>query len=294
MSIRFAIAPINWSNDDDHTLGANISLQQCLEEMVKSGYSGCELGHKFPKNPLKLKKTVDTFGLQVTSDWIGTELSVKGRYEQSIADFKARVNFLKPLGAKALKVCECGHSIQQTNNPIFSTKVEFSDAQWHLVSQGLNRMGEIARKANMFVSYHQHLGTGVESEEQLHRLMSTTDPELVTLLPDTGHLLAAGMNPLDIFFRYLSRIKYVHLKDVRGEILAIAKQKNLSFMDAVRAGLFSVPGDGSINFAPIFKLLKKNHYQGWLVVEAEQDPRKAPPYLYAKKARQFLREHFQC
>lgn len=294
MSIHFAIAPINWSNDDDPSLGANIALRECLEEMARSGYTGCELGHKFPRDFHKLKNTVDTFGLQITSDWIGTELTVQGRYDATIANFKTRVKFLRKLGVKALKVCECGHSIQQSNKAIFSTKVEFSAAQWHRLVFGLNRMGEIARDAGMFVSYHQHLGTGVESEYQLVRLMADTDPKLVTLLPDTGHLFAAGMNPLEVFSRYRSRIKYIHLKDVRRGVFDEAKAKDLSFMDAVRAGLFSVPGDGSINFAPIFKLLKKTHYDGWLVVEAEQDPRKARPFLHAKMARQFLREHFQC
>ncbi len=294
MPLKFAIAPINWSNDDDPKLGANIPLQQCLDEMKRSGYVGCELGHKFPKNLRNLKKNLSCFGLAASSDWIGTELSVKGRYQSTIADFKTKVDFLKELDVQALKVCECGHSIQQSAKPIFRTKVKFSPQQWHLVIDGLHQMGEIARKAGMFVSYHQHLGTGIESEEALEHLMANTDPELVSLLPDTGHLLAAGMDPYEVIARYQNRIKYIHLKDVRKDIFAIAKENDYSFMDAVRAGLFTVPGDGMIKFEPIFKLIKKIGYDGWLVVEAEQDPKKAPPYLFAQKARQFLRHHFLC
>lgn len=292
MSINFAIAPINWSNDDDPNLGGEIPLEQCLDEMVRAGYQGCELGNKFPKNLSQLKKTVNHYGLQVCSDWIGTELTQKSRYNDTLEHFSRRVEFLRELGVKALKVCECGHSLQQSEKPIFSTKVRFSVEQWNALFAGLERMGEIANKAGMYVAYHQHLGTGVESEHELDRLMANTDPKCVTLLPDTGHLYAAGMNPVEIFDRYRERINYIHLKDVRKNILIEAKRKGYSFMDAVRAGMFSVPGDGCIDFAPIFKLLKKTNFSGWMVVEAEQDPKIAPPFLYARMARLFLKNHF--
>lgn len=293
MPIQFAIAPINWSNDDDQTLGGDISLEQCLFEMRQAGFVGCELGHKFPKTVELIKEALKNYNLQITSDWIGTKLTEPEFYDQTIEDFKTRVIFLKQLGVKALKVCECGHSIQQSHKPIFSTKVEFSPRQWNLLFKGLNHMGQIAHDAGLFVAYHQHLGTGVENKQELNCLMANTDPELISLLPDTGHLFAAGIDPLETFSVYIDRIKYVHLKDVRQHIWEESKINNLSFMDAVRAGLFSVPGDGAINFTPIFELLQKNNYAGWLVVEAEQDPKKAHPLTYAHKARQFLRDHWR-
>jgi inosose dehydratase len=290
MGIRFGIAPINWSNDDDQSLGASISLDQCLKEMVEAGFSGCELGHKFPKEMRELKACLESYNLALCSDWIGTRLTEEGHYEASIDHFKQRALFLRELGVKALKVCECGHSIQQSPLPIFHTRVEFNPQQWSMLLSGLHEMGAFAREHGQYVAYQQHLGTGVERQEDLERLMANTDPDLVSLLPDTGHLFAAKMEPADIFHRYQERILYVHLKDVRREKLIEAKMLRYSFMDAVRNGLFTVPSDGCIDFVPILNELKEHDFDGWLIVEAEQDPAQANPSIYAQKARDMLRQ----
>jgi inosose dehydratase len=294
MTINFGIAPINWTNDDDPNLGGEISLQSCLSDMRNAGFKGCELGNKFPKDLGELKKVVENFDLQVTSDWIGLKFSEAGCYEDSINHFKNRLEFLRPLGVKALKVCECGHSIQNSSLAVFNNEVNFTNQQWESLLSGLDEIGRLAAENGMYISYHQHLGTGVASREQLDYLMAKSDPALVTLLPDTGHLFVCGMEPLEIFEKYYRRIKYIHLKDVRRDIFIKSKREQLCFMDAVRAGLFTVPSDGCIDFKDIFKLLLESDFSGWLVVEAEQDPAKANPYNYALKARKFLRQQFGC
>ena len=291
MSIKFAIAPINWSNDDDHELGGDIPLEQCLSEMREAGYDGCEIGNKFPKSSDALIAIQKQYSLAITSDWLGVEFTSRSQQEE-LDKFRSKIPLLKKVGIQALKVCEVGHAIQQTGLAIFHNKVQFSTDQWDRLIGGLNAMGDIANEHSMFVSYHHHLGTGIESEHDIDQLMTKTDSGLVSLLPDTGHLLAASADPLTIIKRYIERIRYVHLKDVRTNIMSQSVERRYSFMDAVRAGLFTVPSDGDIDFTPIFSLLK-DRYQGWLVVEAEQDPAKAPPLLLAQKARKYLATYFE-
>ncbi len=294
MHPRFSIAPVNWTNDDDPSLGGDIPLEQCLKEMNQAGYEGCELGNKFPKSEFDLERCLSQFNLTLTTDWIGTNFTLDGALNESLKFFRDRCEFLAHFGVEALKVCEVGHSIQQTARPVFSSKVVFDAQQWRSLVRGLNDAAKIARDHGMYIAYHHHLGTGVQSREEIDRLMNDTTPECVSLLPDTGHLFAASVDPVAVFQTYSSRIKYVHLKDVRADVLAKAHLSNMSFMDAVRAGLFTVPGDGCIDFPRVFSLLKEMQYAGWLVVEAEQDPKKAPPLLYAQKARELLRQHFSC
>ncbi len=292
MHPRFAIAPINWTNDDDPSLGGDIPLLQCLTEMKEAGYTGCELGNKFPKQPAELADLLHRFDLTLTTDWIGTTFTVQNSFRDSLNHFKERVQFLQPFGVTALKVCEVGHAVMQTDGPIFATNVSFTADQWSLLLTGLNEASKIASDHGMYIAYHHHLGTGVQNNEQIERLMH--ECASITLLPDTGHLFAAGIDPLAIFKKYASRIKYVHLKDVRKNIMQQAQIARFTFMDSVRAGLFTVPSDGCLDFVALFEELKEMDFSGWLVVEAEQDPQLAPPLLYAKKARAFLRQHFEC
>lgn len=292
MAISFSVAAVNWTNDDDPSLGGDISLEQCLTEMREAGFAACELGNKFPKDIGELKDCLSRFGLSLTTDWIGTTFTVEGAFQSSLQHFRERVEFLANFGVRALKVCECGHGIQQTNLAVFHSHVAFSKNQRQLLIKGLTEAAIIAADFGMYIAYHHHLGTGVQNKIDIDWLMQETDEKLVSLLPDTGHLFAAGVEPYDIFSRYIDRIKYVHLKDVRPAQLTTAYEQRLSFMDAIRAGLFTVPGDGAVNFKPIFDLLKIQTFDGYLVVEAEQDPKLAPPLRYAQMAREFLRQHF--
>jgi inosose dehydratase len=258
--------------------------------MAAAGFSGSEIGNKYPKNPAVLKPALELRGLQISSAWFSTFFSETGRTEETVTLFVEQLNFLKAMGAKVLNVCECGHCVQGTPKHVFD-RPSYTDQQWQQVAEGLNRIGEMARENGMVIAYHYHMGTIVQNEDETERLMQMTDPDLVHLLVDTGHAHYAGDDPLTIIQKYGSRIRNVHLKDIRQPILDEVHAKKMSFLDSVKAGVFTIPGDGVIPFDPIFQALADAHYQGWFVVEAEQDPEKANSLEYAKKARTFIREH---
>lgn len=287
--VKLGIAPIGWTNDDDPSLGGNISFEQCIQEMHDAGYQGCEVGNKFSRNPKQLQAALEPLNLQIASAWFSTYFVIPEKVEQCVADFMVHMNFLKAMGAKVIVVSECGASIQGTPQPIFGKKPVFTEKQWRDLFSGLERIGEYAKKNEMDIVYHEHMGTGVQTEEEVHYLMQHTDPALVSLLIDTGHITYAGGDPVALINEYGQRVKHVHLKDLRQENIDIVRQQQLSFLDGVRLGTFTIPGDGFINFKPIFSALSKQHYQGWFIVEAEQDPKKAPPLEYAKKARSFIK-----
>ena len=288
-SVQLAIAPIAWTNDDLPELGGHISFEQCVEEMSAAGFTGSEIGNKYPRDPDVLKPALEQRGLQISSAWFSTFFSEEGRSGETIDKYVEHIKFLKAMGTRVVNVCECGHCVQMGSGHVFD-RPEYSDEQWQQVAEGLNMIGEIARENEMINAYHYHMGTMVQKLEETDRLMELTDPALVHLLVDTGHAHYAGDDSLSIVQKYGPRIRNVHLKDIRQEILDMVHSGKMSFLDSVKAGVFTVPGDGCIDFSPIFKMLAEKGYQGWFVVEAEQDPEKANPQEYAKMARVFIRE----
>ncbi|PWY53979.1 myo-inosose-2 dehydratase [Legionella qingyii] len=294
MHIKLGIAPINWCNDDDPELGKEISFEQCIKEMSEAGYVGTELGNKYPREVSVLKKALNERRLQLSSAWFSTYFTESTQYEHTLSRFMEHLSFMRAMGASFINVCECGHSIQGTQQPVLSPqKPEFSEAQWGKLIQGLHAIGRIAYDFNMRLVYHYHAGTGVFYEHEIDYLMENTSPQLISLLLDTGHAALANIDSLDLINKYNDRILYVHLKDIRAEVLSRVKNEHMSFMDAVRAGVFTVPGDGAIDFLSIIKMLQKNQYSGWMIVEAEQDPEKAPPLAYARKAFDFLQQNLK-
>ncbi len=237
-----------------------------------------------------LKKALDLRGLTVCNAWFSSYLTTKPLKETVDAFIKHR-DFLCEVGARVIGASEQGHSIQgRMDIPIFSGKPYFTDEEWKRLADGLNELGRLAKEKAMTLTYHHHMGTGVQTFEEIDRLMDMTDPEHVYLLFDTGHLVFAGEDPEQVLSKYVTRIKHVHLKDVRKEILDRVKQEDWSFLKAVKEGVFTVPGDGIIDFVPLFNILADNNYEGWFVVEAEQDPARANPLEYAIKARNYIRE----
>jgi len=289
-SVKLSIAPIAWTNDDLPELGGHISFEQCIEEMSEAGFTGSEIGNKYPRDPEVLKPALEKRGLEISSAWFSTFFSENGRSEETIDKYVEQMRFLKAMGARVVNICECGHCVQMGTGHVFD-RPEYSNDQWQNVAEGLNMIGEIARDNEMINAYHYHMGTMVQNLEEIDRLMELTDPALVYLLVDTGHAHYAGDDPLSIVRKYGPRIRNVHLKDIRQEILDIVHSEKMSFLDSVKAGVFTVPGDGCIDFLPIFKALADAGYGGWFVVEAEQDPDKANPLEYAKIARNFIREN---
>ena len=288
-TIKLAIAPIGWTNDDLPELGGNIPFEQCVSEMALAGFQGSEVGNKYPKDPEVLNKALKLRGLTICNAWFSSFLTTKP-LEEVEKEFIAHRDFLYAVGARVIGASEQGNSIQGKPLPIFDAKPVFTKDQWKMVADGLNRLGQLANEKGMQLTYHHHMGTGVQTAEEIDMLMEMTEPGLCDLLYDTGHLVFAGEDHLAVLKKWAPRIKHVHLKDVRPAVVEQARKEKWSFLQAVKAGAFTVPGDGSIDFVPVFDKLKKANYSGWWVVEAEQDPAKANPLEYALKARSYIRE----
>ena len=289
-NIKLGIAPIAWTNDDMPDLGKENTFEQCVSEMALAGFTGCEVGGKYPHDTAVLKKALELRGISIASAWFSSFLTTQP-YAQVEKDFIAHCQFLKAMGARFCNVAEQGNSVQgQLGTPVFAGKPQNTEAEWKLLCEGLNKLGAAAKKMGMTMTYHHHMGTGVQTEAEIDRLMENTDPELVFLLYDTGHLVCSGEEYSGILKKYLPRIRHIHLKDVRMAVRNRVKAENMSFLDGVRAGMFTVPGDGDVDFAPIFDIVGKSSYDGWYIVEAEQDPAKANPLEYAIKARKYIRD----
>ena len=290
LKVKLGIAPIAWTNDDMPELGKENTFEQCISEMALAGFSGSEVGNKYPTDTEVLKKALSLRNLEIASAWFSAFLTT-APLEETVAAFIKHRDFLHEMGAQVIVVSEQGHSVQgMMDVPVFAGKPVFSDGEWERLARGLEELGRLAADKGMKIVYHHHMGTGVQTTAEIDRLMEMTDPSLVYLLFDTGHLTFSGENPEEVLRKYIHRIKHVHLKDIRREVLEQVKADNLSFLQAVKAGVMTVPGDGMIDFEPLFKILAANNYEGWLIVEAEQDPAKANPLEYALKARQYIRE----
>lgn len=287
--IKLGIAPIGWTNDDLPELGGHIPLEQCLDEMAQTHFEGCELGNKFPRDPELLHPLLKARHLDLASGWFSSFFT-ENDPKTTVDAFVQHRDFLYAMGAKVIVVCECGHAVQGKAVPVFSTKPIFNETQWDLLVTGLEILGRLAQEKEMRLVYHYHMGTGVQTRNDIDQLMTRTSPEWVALLVDTGHLVYAGDDPLSLIQAYPERVKHVHLKDIRKTVLDQVHSQHMSFLDSVKAGVFTVPGDGMIDFPPLFEALQQQNFQGWFIVEAEQDPEKANPLEYARKARNFLYE----
>jgi inosose dehydratase len=286
--VKLGVCCTLWWNDDFPTIDAGISFGQAVSEMALAGFQGCSIGHKYPSDAAVLKAALDLRGLQVSEPWTSTYFTISRMRHKTIAAFEETLAHVKALGGTELVVAEFGASSHLLPVDVFANRPVFTDAQWDALTAGLNELGKIANSAGMKLSYHHHMGTGVMTRADVDRLMASTDPELVHLLLDTGHIAFAGDDPLDLAQAYADRIGHVHLKSIRPEVVSRVREEGLSFQEGVELGVWTVPGDGSIDFRPILEALAEADYRGWLVVEAEQDPNKAVPLEYAKKARAYL------
>lgn len=289
--VKLGIAPIAWTNDDMPDLGKENTFEQCVSEMALAGFTGSEVGNKYPKDPEVLKKALELCGVEICNQWFSSFLITKP-FEEVEKEFRAQLTFLKAMGAKVIGASEQSYSVQgQLDTPIFGHKYVMNDQEWDTFCTGMNKLGKIAKEEyGIALTFHHHMGTVVQSLAEVDRMMENTDPEYVSLLFDTGHFTYCGEDPLEVVKKYVHRIKHVHLKDIRPEVVEQVKKENMSFLAGVRAGAFTIPGDGCINYDPIFKVLEDAGYEGYMVVEAEQDPAKANPLEYAIRARKFIAE----
>ncbi len=288
--IKLGIAPIGWTNDDMPDLGGENTFAQCVSEMALAGFKGTEIGNKYPTKVNALRRALNLRKLKIANSWFSTYLLEKPFYEVE-AEFHKKCKFLKAMGAKVIGVSEQSRSIQGQPVPIFGVKPVMSEKEWDVFSDGLNHLGEISKEwYGISLTYHHHMGTVVQTSAEIDRMMDSTDPALVSLLYDTGHLAYCGEDYLKVLRKYIGRIKHVHLKDIRPNVIAEVRRDGLSFLDGVRKGTFTVPGDGAIDFKPVFDIIGDSDYTGWLLVEAEQDPAVADPLEYAIKARKYIKQ----
>jgi inosose dehydratase len=288
--VKLGITPTLWWNDDFPLIDDGVTFGQCVSEMALAGFEGCSVGHKYPTDTAVLKRELDRRGLQVSEPWASTYFTIKDMEQHTVDAFHEGLEFIRTMGGTDMVVAELGAAVHQQPVALFANRPVFDDRQWEALTTGLNRLGEIANSEGMRLCYHHHMGTGVMFPPDLDRLMESTDPSLVHLLLDTGHMAFAGGDPLPVAETYGDRIKHIHLKDVRHEVVERVREENLSFQDGIEAGVFTVPGDGDLDLAAVLEALARHGFEGWLVVEAEQNPAKANPLEHALMARKFLRE----
>ncbi|MEZ5648017.1 MAG: myo-inosose-2 dehydratase [Alphaproteobacteria bacterium] len=286
MAVRIGTNPIAWSNDDMPELGGDTPLETCLSEARQAGFSGIELGNKFPRQAAQLRPILERHNLSLISGWYSARLLERSA-EEEIKAMSDHLNLLRDLEATVMVFAETARSIASEKQTPLSQRPRIQERDWPGFCRRLTMVANYLTENGVTMAYHHHMGTAIETAADIDRLMEETGPN-VGLLFDTGHLTYAGADPMTILKNYGRRINHVHCKDVRKETLLKMRREDSSFLNAVLNGVFTVPGDGSIDFAPILAKLKSLKYKGWLVVEAEQDPAKAPPLAYATKGYAYL------
>lgn len=289
MSVRLGINPIGWTNDCMPWLGDFISLDACLAEAKAAGFSGVELGRKFPRSPKRLAPILKRHGLKLVSGWYSAALLERDA-KAEIAAMKDHLTLLRSLGAGVMVFAETtGEIINQVGAPISRRPMLKSAAEWKRLGARFTEVARYMLDEGVRMAVHHHMGTVVESQHDVDRLMENSG-EAVGLLLDTGHMTFAGGDPVAVARQYAARIVHVHCKDIRRYALATCRKRDVSFSEAVLCGIFTAPGDGFVDFRTVFEILSKAKYSGWLVQEAEQDPRVAHPASYAALGRAHLAE----
>ncbi len=280
MAVRIGINPLTWTNDDMPSLGGDTPLEVCLAEARQAGYEGIEMGIKFPRRTDELRPVLERHGLALVSGWYSAGLLSRPLADEieAVADHLA---LMAGMGCGVMVLCETTGAVHGRREVPLSRRPRLDDDRWPAFGEALTALAEHLLGRGVRMAYHHHMGSVVETEDDIDRLMACTG-EAVGLLLDTGHLSYAGGDPLAVVRRHGGRIVHVHCKDVRADALADARARDSSFLDAVLAGVFTVPGDGCIDYAALAGALAETGYEGWLVVEAEQDPALAHPLTYAK------------
>ena len=284
--VRIGINPLTWTNDDLPELGEANSLETCLKEAKLAGYEGVELGRKFPRDAKVLGPILKPHGLNLVSGWYSARL-LERSVEDEIKAMQSHAALLKALGAKVMVFCEVSRCVHGERKIPLSRRPKLAEKEWKQFGERLDAVAAELDQQGLTMAYHHHMGTVIQSEDEVDRMMGST--KSVGLLLDSGHLTFAGGDPVRALKRHAKRIVHVHCKDIRKDKLAAARKQDMSFLDAVLGDVFAVPGDGSIDFDPLLAELAKHDYQGWLVVEADQDPAKAHPLTHARIGHDCLR-----
>ena len=281
MSVRIGINPITWTNDDVPALGGDTPLETCLAETRQAGYAGTELGGKFPRSSAELGPILAGFGLELVSGWYDGRI-LDREVDEEFEAITPHLALLRDLGSKLVVYADTSRGRHDAIHAPISQRPVLPDAEWRAYGRKVTALADRMAEFGVRMAFHHHMGTIVETDAEVGRLMASTG-ESVGLLFDTGHCLFSGGDPAALLAAHVDRVVHFHCKDVRRQVLERARADDMSFMAAVMEGIFTVPGDGSVDFLSLLRPLAERGYEGWLVVEAEQDPATAHPLTYATK-----------
>jgi inosose dehydratase len=287
MTVKLGTNPIAWSNDDLPELGGDTPLETCLRETREAGFTGTEMGNKFPKQPDALKAKLAEYGLEFVSGWYSAELRTR-TVEEEIRAMQPHLDLLAACGCKVMVFAETSGTVQGRRDVPVSERPIMTEAEWPVYLDRIAKLSEYMAGKGVNLAFHHHMGTVIEKAHEVDRLLFGT-PDTVGLLFDTGHFTFAGDDPAAVSKKWAKRINHVHTKDVRPDVLKRALAERWSFLDSVINGVYTVPGDGSIDFEAALRPIAEAGYSGWIICEAEQDPAKAHPLTYARKGYAHLR-----
>ena len=280
MKVRLGMSPISWSNDDLPQLGGETPLEVCLAETRQAGFTGTENGGKFPTEAVALKSVLENYDLVLVSGWYSGTI-INNDLAAEIEQITPQLTLFRDVGAPVIVYGETYETVQNRQERPLASRPKLADFDVVAYGRRLTALAEHCADFGVPLTFHHHMGTAVESEAELDQLMNYTG-EAVNLLLDTGHLLFAGGDNAAVITKHGLRINHVHTKDIRKDVLASSDKQSRSFLDCVLDGVFTVPGDGMIDYDDIMRRLADVGYEGWVIIEAEQDPIKANPLEYAK------------
>jgi len=287
VTIRFGVSPIAWINDDMPELGGDTLLEDVLRDIKQVGFAGVELGGKFPRDPAALRTLLDRFGLELVGGWYSSNLLVHDA-EAEIAALRGHLQLLQAMDSNVFVIAETSNAIHGARDRPLAQSPHLTGDEWKMFGERMTQVSDFVAAEGLRLAYHHHLGTVVESGDELDRFLDVTASS-VGLTLDTGHASLGGIDAVAVINQVPERIVHVHCKDVRRQRFDDILVANGSFLDGVLRGMFTVPGDGNLDFTPLFAALSDIGYSGWVIVEAEQDPAIADPRAYATIGLETLR-----
>ena len=279
MAIRFGVSPIAWTNDDMPELGGDTSVETILGDAAAIGFEGVELGGKFPRDE-SLSSMLSRHRLDLVGGWYSTHLLVRSA-DDEIAALRPHLRLLKAMGSSVFIAAECSNAIHGQRDKRLIESPRLGEAEWPRFGERLGAVAAYVEAQGLKFAYHFHLGTVVEQPEDLERFVAHTASN-VGFVVDTGHAALGGVDAVGLIRRHPGRVAHVHAKDIRRSVFDRVRAERRSFLDGVLAGMFTVPGDGDLDFGPVMRALADIGYAGWIVVEAEQDPARADPRVYGR------------
>lgn len=279
MSIRFGVSPIAWINDDMPEIGGGTALETVLGDARDIGFSGIELGSRFPRDPAALKALLGAYDLELVGGWYSANL-LRRPPDEEIEALQPHLQLLKAMGSSVFILAETSNAIHGDMSRPLAQTPRLPDEEWPEFGRRLSAVAHYIAEEGLRFAYHHHLGTVVEGAGDLENFLWHTGPE-VGLTLDTGHAALGGFDPVQIIHEAPDRIAHVHCKDVRRDIFRQIIDGHGSFLKGVLEGMFTVPGDGGLDYAAVMNALVEISYSGWVVIEAEQDPAVADPRHYA-------------